>query len=61
MSMISRLVAPSRAYAEYADVSVNELGRKPESIDFVTAASVPTAGRTAWQMMIHEAKVSEGW
>jgi NADPH:quinone reductase-like Zn-dependent oxidoreductase len=39
--------APSGAYAEYADVSVNELGRKPESIDFVTVASGPTAGLTA--------------
>ncbi len=51
---------PSGAYAEYADVSVKELARKPESIDFVTAASVPTAGLTAWQMIIDEAKVSEG-
>ncbi|MGB7952634.1 MAG: hypothetical protein WCF23_01530 [Candidatus Nitrosopolaris sp.] len=42
-------------------MSVKELTHKPESIDFVTAASVPTAGRTAWQMMIDEAKVSEGW
>jgi len=42
-------------------VSVKELARKPESTDFVTATSVSTAGRTAWQMMIDEAKVSEGW
>ncbi len=53
--------APSGAYAEYMDLSVKELARKPESIDFVTTASVPTAGRTAWQMMIDEVKVSEGW
>jgi NADPH:quinone reductase-like Zn-dependent oxidoreductase len=44
--------APSGAYAEYADVSVKELTSNPESIDFVTAASVPTAGLTAWQMII---------
>ncbi len=52
---------PTVAHAEYVDVSVKELARKPESIDFVTTASVPTAGRTAWQMMIDEVKVSEGW
>jgi NADPH:quinone reductase-like Zn-dependent oxidoreductase len=38
--------APGGADAEYADVSVKELARTPESIDFVTAASVPTAGLT---------------
>jgi NADPH:quinone reductase-like Zn-dependent oxidoreductase len=52
--------ALSGAYAEYADVSVKESAHKPGSIDFVTAASVPTAGLTAWQMIIDEAKVSEG-
>ena len=52
---------PTVAHAEYADMSVKELARNPESIDFVTAASVPTAGRTAWQMILDEAKVSEGW
>jgi len=53
--------APTVAHAEYEDVSVKELARKPESIDFVTAASVPRAGRTAWQMMTNKAKVSKGW
>jgi len=53
--------APTVAHSEYEDVSVKELARKPESIDFVTAASVPRAGRTAWQMILDKAKVSEGW
>jgi NADPH:quinone reductase-like Zn-dependent oxidoreductase len=37
------------AYAEYAVVGAGEVAPKPASLDFVTAASVPLAGMTAWQ------------
>jgi NADPH:quinone reductase-like Zn-dependent oxidoreductase len=37
------------AQAEYAVVSAGEIAPKPASVDFVTAASVPLAGLTAWQ------------
>jgi len=37
------------AQAEYAVVSEGEIAPKPASVDFVTAASVPLAGLTAWQ------------
>jgi NADPH:quinone reductase-like Zn-dependent oxidoreductase len=39
------------AYAEYAVVSASEIAPKPTSLDFVTAASVPLAGLTAWQAL----------
>jgi NADPH:quinone reductase-like Zn-dependent oxidoreductase len=39
----------SGSYAEYAPASAAEIAVKPESIDFATAASIPTAGLTAWQ------------
>lgn len=37
------------AYAEYVVVSPSDIAPKPTSVDFVTAASVPLAGLTAWQ------------
>ena len=37
------------SYAEYVIVKENEASRKPSMLDYVTAASVPLAGLTAWQ------------
>jgi NADPH:quinone reductase-like Zn-dependent oxidoreductase len=37
------------SHAEYAVVSEIEIAPKPTTVDFVTAASVPLAGLTAWQ------------
>lgn len=37
------------SYAEYAIVSEGEIAPKPTTVDFVTAATVPLAGLTAWQ------------
>lgn len=48
------------SYAEFASVSMFDLSLKPRSIDFATAASIPTAGLTAWQIIVDEAKVSPG-
>lgn len=49
----------SGAYAEYALVSPDRIARLPESIDFETAASIPTAGLTAWQALTDAARLTE--
>src|SRR6266545_669551 len=46
------------SFAEYAVVPVKDLVRKPKSLDFVTAASIPMPALTAWQMVIDTAKAS---
>lgn len=48
------------SYAEYATVQANSLARKPNNIDFATAASIPTAGLTAWQIIVDVANVQSG-
>jgi NADPH:quinone reductase-like Zn-dependent oxidoreductase len=50
----------SGSYAEYAAARTNEIALKPKSVDFATAASIPTAGLTAWQALIDVAHVSLG-
>jgi NADPH:quinone reductase-like Zn-dependent oxidoreductase len=45
------------AYAEYALTKPGKIARKPKSIDFVAAASIPTAGLTAWQIIEDVAQV----
>lgn len=50
----------SGSYAEYAAVRESEIALKPKSINFAIAASIPTAGLTAWQAMIDIAHVSAG-
>lgn len=47
------------SYAEYAAVAEDKIARIPNSMDFQTAASLPTAGLTALQLL-EEAKVREG-
>lgn len=39
------------SYAEYATAPVSAIARIPESIDFATAAALPTAGLTALQLV----------
>lgn len=46
--------------AEYAVVSAGEIAPKPASVDFVTAASVPLAGLTAWQGLFDVAGLQAG-
>ena len=47
-------------YAEYATASDSMISRKPESLDFMTAASVPVVGITAWQMLFDYANARAG-
>ena len=47
-------------YAEYALASEHMISRKPASLDFISAASVPVVGVTAWQMLFDYAKVQPG-
>jgi len=46
------------SFAEYAVVPLKDLVRKPRSLSFVVAASIPMAALTAWQMVIDTAKAS---
>ena len=46
------------SFAEYAAVPVKDLVRKPRSIDFVVAASIPMPALTAWQVVLDTAKAS---
>jgi NADPH:quinone reductase-like Zn-dependent oxidoreductase len=48
------------SYAEFVGVNENAIALKPKNIDFATAASIPTAGLTAWQIVVDVAKVHEG-
>lgn len=47
-------------YAEYALASASMIARKPESLDFNHAASVPVVAVTAWQMLFDYARVKAG-
>ncbi len=47
-------------YAEYAIASAGMLGRKPSSLSFVEAASVPVVAVTAWQMLFDYANAKPG-
>jgi NADPH:quinone reductase-like Zn-dependent oxidoreductase len=50
----------SGSYAEYAAARANEIALKPKSLDFASAASIPTACLTAWQALIDVARISQG-
>ncbi|MCD7033541.1 NADP-dependent oxidoreductase [Metabacillus sp. GX 13764] len=47
-------------YAEYTIIDEHLLAKKPESISFEDAASVPLAGMTAWQCLFDFGNVQEG-
>ena len=47
-------------YAEYAAVSENEITKIPKSMDFGSAASLPTPGLTAYQIIIDKIKAHKG-
>lgn len=49
-----------RAYAEYAAVDANQLGRAPSSIDLRAAAAVPLAAQTALQGWRDHAEITAG-
>ena len=48
------------SFVEYALVPLEDLVRKPRSISFQTAASVPMPGLTAWQAIIDTAQARPG-
>lgn len=48
------------AYAEFASVSEDKMALMPNSLDFETAAAIPTAGLTAWQLIVDHANIQEG-
>ena len=50
----------SGGYAEYALAKHDALASKPQSLDFVRAASLPIAALTAWQSMFDLARLSSG-
>src|SRR3974390_2920845 len=45
------------SFAEHVLVPVRHLVRKPATVDFVTAASLPMPGLTAWQLVVNTAHV----
>jgi NADPH:quinone reductase-like Zn-dependent oxidoreductase len=47
-------------YAQYAVASLASIAKKPASLSFVEAASVPVVAVTAWQMLFDRARVSAG-
>jgi NADPH:quinone reductase-like Zn-dependent oxidoreductase len=48
------------AYAEYALARATMISRKPASLTFVEAASVPVVAVTAWQALFDKAKLEAG-
>ena len=48
------------AYAEHAVAKADRIAPKPESLDFVAAASIPVVGVTAWQMLFEYAQLNSG-
>src|SRR5215510_594648 len=47
-------------YAEYAVAAEKNIELKPASLDFVQAAAVPVAARTAWYALVETAHLSPG-
>src|SRR5580765_82497 len=48
------------AYAEYAVASAAMVSKKPISLTYIEAASVPVVAVTAWQALFDEAHIKEG-
>jgi len=47
-------------YAEFAVAAEKDVSLKPSSLDFVQAAAVPVAGRTAWYALVETAHLAAG-
>ncbi len=47
-------------FAEYVALKASQVARKPESLSYTEAASVPHAALTAWQMLFEAAQLREG-
>ena len=48
------------AYAEYLSVSINNLAIKPQTLNFIEAASVPVVAQTAWEGLFVRGKWMDG-
>ncbi|TJZ76172.1 NADP-dependent oxidoreductase [Chitiniphilus eburneus] len=48
------------SYAEYVAVRASELAAKPATIAHATAASLPLAGITAWEVIVRQGRVQPG-
>jgi NADPH:quinone reductase-like Zn-dependent oxidoreductase len=48
------------AYAEYAVASAAMVSKKPTSLSYIEAASVPVVAVTAWQALFDQAHIKEG-
>jgi NADPH:quinone reductase-like Zn-dependent oxidoreductase len=48
------------AYAEYALASAPMVARKPTSLTYIEAASVPVVAVTAWQALFDQARLKAG-
>ncbi|RYZ29878.1 MAG: NADP-dependent oxidoreductase [Chitinophagaceae bacterium] len=49
-----------KAYAEYVTAPAEHLALKPENISHPEAAASTLAALTAWQVLVHEAKIRKG-
>jgi NADPH:quinone reductase-like Zn-dependent oxidoreductase len=52
--------AKNGAYAEFISLPVSQIARKPHTLDFLQAASVPHVAASAWQALINNAAISAG-
>jgi NADPH:quinone reductase-like Zn-dependent oxidoreductase len=59
-AVYAMLEGGSGGYAEYAVVRADVCSRKPERLDYSTAAAVPLAGLTAWQGLFDEGNLTAG-
>jgi NADPH:quinone reductase-like Zn-dependent oxidoreductase len=48
------------AYAHHAIVDVNRVARKPKSLGFIAAASIPVVSVTAWKMLFDVGRLETG-
>lgn len=48
------------AYAEFVKARQNEIGLKPENLDFIEAASIPVVGLTAYQSLVYKGGIKKG-
>jgi NADPH:quinone reductase-like Zn-dependent oxidoreductase len=46
--------------AEYVAIEARSLAPKPKTLDFIEAASIPQAGLTSWQALLHHGHLESG-
>lgn len=50
----------SGTYADYLVIHPEQIARKPSTLSFIEAASVPVSAETAWQVLFEHARLSSG-